>query len=143
MSTILEQIVEKAAEYQDDETGIEDCIDLFCEAEGLDNDLAEAAKRYAFVQGALEAGIPLAVIEGREKLAMNLSDIEVTELGDIKEGPKFVDAFVQEAYWKSSGRDLTDAELDRLNENHSEFVHAQVLDYLYPFHWSSNLKEKS
>jgi len=64
----LNYIINKAAEYEDGETGLDLCIKMYCEDEGINEEVCEAAQRLAHRQGALEAGIPLSVINGNKKL---------------------------------------------------------------------------
>ena len=63
----------------------------------------------------------------------NLTDIRVTGIDGIDHSdyPKFTDAFVVSAYWKSTEKDLTESELDELNENHSDFVYESTQDWIY------------
>ena len=69
----LNAIIEGAWEYEDGETGTEKCIRAYCRDHGIDESIAEQAVREAFKQGALEAGIPLSVVEGRSKLSDHFS----------------------------------------------------------------------
>ena len=64
---LLETIIKGAGVFEDGEMGMDKCIDLFCE------ELAAQAKALAFKQGALEAGIPLSVIEWKTKLSDHFS----------------------------------------------------------------------
>lgn len=48
---------------------------------------------------------------------------------DYSDAPDFVDAYICEASW-NDGTDLTDDELDELNQD-SDFVHEALQDYLY------------
>jgi len=56
-----------------------------------------------------------------------ISDVEVDGI-DTRDYPDFCDAFISNATYK--GRTMSDAELDRLNED-SDFVYEAVLAYLY------------
>ena len=129
------EIISKAMEYEDGETGMDLCIKMYCDDNKISEDVCRQAQKFAFEQSALEAGIPLAVIRGEKKLGkrdMNLDDIEITEFGDLAVGGhRYVDTFVQAAHWKSTGKDLTDSELDRLMECHHDFVHEKILEYIY------------
>ena len=60
-----------------------------------------------------------------------LKDIRILSFDDIdhKDYPKFCDAVASKATYQ--GRDMTDEELDYLNDNHSDFVHEKLMDYLY------------
>jgi hypothetical protein len=69
----IEQIISGAIDLEDGETGINKCIDWFCKENSICQDLADKAKHEAFKQGAIEAGIPLLVIEGKTKLTDHFS----------------------------------------------------------------------
>lgn len=56
-----------------------------------------------------------------------IEDIEVDGI-DTRDYPDFCDAYISSATYK--GREMTDAELDRLNED-SDFVYQAVQDKLY------------
>jgi len=58
--------------------------------------------------------------------------IEDVELGGIDFGdyPDFCDAYISGAVWKNSGIELTESELDEINENR-ELVYEQVFNYLF------------
>jgi len=62
--------------------------------------------------------------------ALDYSKIDDIELDGIntRDYPDFCDAYIASATYK--GRDMTDAELDRLNED-TDYVHAKVIDRLY------------
>ncbi len=60
----------------------------------------------------------------------DLVDVQVDGI-DRRDHPDYVDAFISYAVNKKTGKELTDAELDDLNENHSDFVHEQVMESLY------------
>lgn len=66
----------------------------------------------------------------RWRTALDYSRIEDIELDGIHhwDSPDFVDAYICRAIYK--GRDMTEAELERLNED-SDFVHQAVMDRLY------------
>jgi len=59
-----------------------------------------------------------------------ITDIEVDGI-DTKDYPDFCDAFIASAVWKDSGKDLTDEELDELNDSEREFVYEQVWDSIF------------
>lgn len=129
--SIVEEIIEKSAEYEDGETGMARCIQMYCKDNLISEDICQQAQKFAFEQSALDAGIPLAVIRGNERpQVMNLADIEITDFGGLVGGPKYVDSFVEAAYWISTGEELTDVELDRLMECHHDFVHEKLLEYI-------------
>ncbi len=62
---LLDAIIEGSKDLEDGETGIDQCIALYCEQ------LAQDASRKAFRDGALEAGIPRAVVDGERKLTQS------------------------------------------------------------------------
>lgn len=70
----LQEIIDGSIEFADIDVGQDECIDLYCEEYGISECIAEQAKALAFKQGALEAGIPLAVIEGRASINDYFSD---------------------------------------------------------------------
>jgi len=133
----LSDIIEKAADYEDGETGVDRCIELYCEDHGVSEEDCNRAKRQAFYQGSIEAGIPKQIVldhlngvKSKAKLPLNLADIEITDMSNLQP-PRFVDCMVESAYWKSTGRDLTDSEIERLQDEHSDFVHEAAVAYFY------------
>ena len=56
-----------------------------------------------------------------------ISDVEVDGI-DTRDYPDFCDAFI--SYAEYDGREMTDEELDTLNED-SDFVYSAVENYLY------------
>lgn len=50
-------------------------------------------------------------------------DCEIEVLGDY---PDFTDSYINLAYWKDDGRELTDTELDRLNDEYPDYVYDLV-----------------
>ncbi len=73
----LDRLIKAAAEYEDGESGIDACIDQYCADNGIHEAVCEVAKRRAYTQGALEAGIPLSVIEGKTKLTDHFSQSQI------------------------------------------------------------------
>lgn len=61
---------------------------------------------------------------------MNYSRVDNIEIEGIdhSDAPDFCDAFIASADY--NGREMTDDELDELNED-SDFVYQSLLDYLY------------
>lgn len=55
------------------------------------------------------------LFKGRE-----IDDVEVDGI-DMRDYPKFCDAYISRAMWGDTGEELTDSELEELNENY-EFV---------------------
>ena len=64
-----------------------------------------------------------------------LADLKLVdvELGDIDTGdyPDFCDAYISYTYSEALDRALTDDELDLISTECSDFVHQQVMDYLF------------
>jgi hypothetical protein len=83
---MIKTIIELAVDVEDGETGTGRCIEQVCK------ELREAAQREAFKQSALDAGIPLSVIEGRTKLSDHFSedyiDFKCDPKGNIERGLK-------------------------------------------------------
>ena len=69
--------------------------------------------------------------DGSEMLDTTLiTDVEVEDI-DNRDYPDFCDAFISSAVWKDTGKNLTDEELDELNDNHRDFVYEMVWEYLH------------
>lgn len=49
---------------------------------------------------------------------------------DWDDYPDFCDAYISRASW-SFGRDLTEDELDELNDQHRDFVYEKLMEHLY------------
>lgn len=73
MAIDLEKIIEGAADYEDGETGMSRCVELYCKDRGIDEQIAEKAYQIWFTREARGAGIPLSVIEGKTKLSDHFS----------------------------------------------------------------------
>lgn len=69
----LDKIIKAAGAYEDGDTGIDRCIELYCQEHGIDSEVSDAACRKAHTDGALAAGIPRSVIEGKSKLSDHFS----------------------------------------------------------------------
>ena len=62
---------------------------------------------------------------------MNTKNITVIDMDiDMQDYPEFADSFIIDAEWKDSGVELTEAELDSLNDD-SDFVYAAVQDFIH------------
>jgi hypothetical protein len=59
----------------------------------------------------------------------NLGEYDVDGI-DTRDYPDFCDAYISWAVWKD-GTELTDAELDALNDDHRDFIHEAVYDRLF------------
>jgi len=59
-----------------------------------------------------------------------LKEIEVDGI-DMKDALDFVDAFIVSAYSPELQRHLTQDELDKLNREHSDFVHDCVMKQIF------------
>ena len=66
-----------------------------------------------------------------KKLDLNrlIVDVEVDGI-DTRDAPEFCDAYILSAVWDDTGLDLTEDELDLLNEE-DDFVYQAVVDYIY------------
>lgn len=55
---------------------------------------------------------------------MNVANITDFEIEDIHmwDYPDFCDAFISSAAWKDTGEELTESELEELNNEHSDLV---------------------
>ena len=76
-------------------------------------------------------GTPLEKLNiGRVALKLNYDSIDdVTFDGiDFKDSPDFCDAYIDSAWY--DGREMTDEELDTLNED-SEYVYQKLMEHLY------------
>lgn len=62
---------------------------------------------------------------------INLEKIDNIEFSgiDTKDAPDFCDAFIESA--DMNGIEMSEEELDDLNENHPEFVHEKLIEFLY------------
>ena len=65
-------------------------------------------------------------------MVYKLNNLEVTDVEvdgvDMKDYPDFVDAYIDSAKFVSSGKELTDVELEKLQEENSELFHEDVMD---------------
>lgn len=66
------------------------------------------------------------------KRELDLGNVKVEDIEGINFGdsPDFVDAYITAASFKDTGKALTDAELDVLNDD-TGFVYEAVLDWIY------------
>lgn len=55
----------------------------------------------------------------------NITDIEVEDAFGW-DYPDLADAYIAYAVWKDTGEELTDQELDELNDKHGDFVHEKA-----------------
>ncbi len=62
---------------------------------------------------------------------LDLSKISNIEFEDIdhNDAPDYCDVFIPSADY--GDRQMTEEELDWLHDNHSEFIHEQLMEYLY------------
>ena len=62
---------------------------------------------------------------------MNTKNITVIDMDiNTHDYPEFTDSFIVEAEWKDTGVELTEAEVDTLNDD-NDFVYDAVQDFLY------------
>lgn len=68
------------------------------------------------------------------KSILNLSNLDHSTIEleqiDTEDYPDFVDAHILYGMWKD-GTELTEAELDLINEEYRDYVYERVLDQLY------------
>ena len=64
-------------------------------------------------------------------MKINLKKIKEVELEGINtnDWPDFSDAFITKAEYE--GRDMTEKEIEHVNDNYTDFVHDQVIDFLF------------
>lgn len=65
-------------------------------------------------------------------MTIDTSTLDEVEVSCIYgwDAPDYSDAFISRATWASTGKELTEDELDELNDDTS-FVYDQILRYLY------------
>jgi len=51
----------------------------------------------------------------------NITDFEIEDI-DMRDYPDFCDAYISDATWIDTGEALTEGELDKLNDEHSDLV---------------------
>lgn len=59
---------------------------------------------------------------------IQIEEIEGIEFDDY---PDFCDAYAVSAYWEDTGEELTDEELEILNDDHNDLVHEATYDKIY------------
>jgi hypothetical protein len=64
----LDEIIQAAADYEDGELGMNGCIEHYCQDNDISDEICWQAQIRAFTQGALSAGIPIPVIQGKRTL---------------------------------------------------------------------------
>ena len=60
----------------------------------------------------------------------NIVDVEIEGI-DHSDYPDFCDAFIASASWKDTGVELTDDEIEELNDKHYDFVYECVWEELH------------
>lgn len=65
-----------------------------------------------------------------DKAVKDITDVEVDGINH-RDHPDYCDAFISSALWRSSLTPLTEAQLNQLNDKHSDFVYESVMDKLY------------
>jgi len=62
---------------------------------------------------------------------MNTKNITVIDMDiNMKDYPEFTDSFIIEAEWKDTGIELSEAEVDTLNDD-SDFVYDAVQNFIH------------
>jgi hypothetical protein len=69
----LDKIIEASGDLEDGETGTQRCIEIYCERNGLSEEIAAQAYRRHFNREARAHGIPQSVIDGKTKLSDHFS----------------------------------------------------------------------
>ena len=67
------------------------------------------------------------ILNEREDVRAKLTKIEVDGI-DSRDYPRFTDAHVSSAVWKETGKELTDAELEKLNDDYPEIANEEAHD---------------
>jgi DNA-directed RNA polymerase subunit RPC12/RpoP len=62
-------------------------------------------------------------------LDRGVTDLEFDQI-DYNDAPDFVDAYISAAVWKDTGKKLSEAHLEQLNDN-GQFVYDSLMDYLH------------
>ncbi len=63
--------------------------------------------------------------------SLNLSNIYVQDMAvNTNDYPDFADAYITAAIWKDTGIQLTDSELDSLNDN-SDFIYEAAIQRIF------------
>lgn len=75
----------------------------------------------------------LGYFAAKRNVSEYLNDITDTEVAgiDTRDHPDYCDAFIESATWRSSLTPLTEAQIDQLNDRHSDFVYEAVQSHLY------------
>jgi hypothetical protein len=60
----------------------------------------------------------------------NITDVEVEDVFGW-DYPDFSDAYISRAFWADTGKELTEEELDELNDNHRDFVHEKAHNHYF------------
>ncbi len=63
---------------------------------------------------------------------LNNRELEIEEFDgiDFSDYPDFCDAYISKAYWIDTGEELSDDEMEELNEN-GDLVYEAVMNHLY------------
>jgi hypothetical protein len=64
------------------------------------------------------------------KAIKDIIDVEIDGI-NFKDHPDYCDAFISGALWRNSLTQLTEAQLDQLNDKHSDFVYESVINHIY------------
>jgi len=120
---------EFAEKFQDSKPTQED-LQLFVDEKGFDKVEIDELMYDLNKEGIRTLDKPDPVEKDLSEETFDLDDIEVGEMSDLNP-PRFEDAWVSSAYWKSTENDLTDDELEYLNSNYSEWVNAKAEEWYY------------
>jgi hypothetical protein len=64
----LLKIIKESEQYADIDMDVTKCIEQYCQENNIPEEIAEKAIELAYRNEAINAGIPISVIEGRTKL---------------------------------------------------------------------------
>jgi|SaaInlStandDraft_3_1057020.scaffolds.fasta_scaffold69468_4 hypothetical protein len=65
-------------------------------------------------------------------LVIDLSNVRATNMDyDPKQYPEFEDSSLVEAEWIDTGKELTEEEVDSINDNHYDWVYESLQDYIW------------
>jgi len=72
------------------------------------------------------------ILYEREDMRAKLTKIEIEDF-DMSDYPRFTDAYVSSAVWKETGKALTDAELEMLNDKYPEVANAEAQEKTHDY----------
>ncbi len=79
LNEIVLLVMAGSVDLEDGEMGIIKCCEYYCLQHGLSQDYAYEAAKRLYREGAIEAGIPVAVVDGKAKLRDFFSEEYINE----------------------------------------------------------------